>query len=168
MSDRPYPRAFSHVGITVTDLDRAVEWYRSVLGCTLLMGPLEIDAGDTPIGRLCTDIFGDRFQKMRLAHMSTGNYIGLELFEFKQPKSERRADNFEYWKNGFFHICVTDPNIEALSQRIAESGGKHRSQIWELFPGSGYRMTYCEDPFGNIIEIYTHGYEQTYSNRSGY
>lgn len=26
-------------------------------------------------------------------------------------------------------------------------------------------MTYCKDPRENIIEIYTHGYQQTYSNQ---
>ncbi len=25
-----------------------------------------------------------------------------------------------------------------------------------------YRLCYCEDPFGNIIEIYTHNYETLY------
>jgi hypothetical protein len=24
------------------------------------------------------------------------------------------------------------------------------------------RMCYCEDPFGNVIEIYSHSYEQMY------
>jgi hypothetical protein len=24
-------------------------------------------------------------------------------------------------------------------------------------------MVYCEDPFGNLVEIYTHSYELTYS-----
>jgi catechol-2,3-dioxygenase len=25
-------------------------------------------------------------------------------------------------------------------------------------------MVYCEDPFGNIIELYSHSYELTYSS----
>jgi hypothetical protein len=27
-----------------------------------------------------------------------------------------------------------------------------------------YRMIYMEDPFGNIVEIYSHSYELIYSN----
>lgn len=27
-----YPRSITHVGVTVTDLDKAVEWYQAVLG----------------------------------------------------------------------------------------------------------------------------------------
>jgi len=35
------------------------------------------------------------------------------------------------------------------------------------YPGEKlYRMVYCEDPFGNLIEIYSHSYELTYSARA--
>jgi catechol 2,3-dioxygenase-like lactoylglutathione lyase family enzyme len=83
-----YPHAFSHIGLSVTDLDQAVAFYTEVLGCYLLMKPTVI-----------------------VAH-----------------------------------------------------GGKQRSHINEYFPGEKpYKMVYCEDPFGNILEVYTHSYELTYS-----
>ncbi|MFQ5971475.1 MAG: VOC family protein [Alphaproteobacteria bacterium] len=160
-----YPRAFSHIGITVTDLDKAVEWYHDVLGAYIIMPPTVIPEDDSTIGRLCTDIFGPGYEKFRIAHMTTVDGIGLELFEFSNPKSERRENNFEYWKTGVFHFCVTDPDIEGLANKIAETGGKHRSKIWQFFPDKPYKMTYCEDPWGNILEIYTHAYEAIYSNR---
>jgi catechol 2,3-dioxygenase-like lactoylglutathione lyase family enzyme len=83
------------------------------------------------------------------------------MFEYIDPKAERRIDNFEYWKSGFFHICVTDPNIEELCKRISDSGGRQRSRIWDVIPDKGYKIAFCEDPFGNVIEIYTHSYELT-------
>ena len=46
-------------------------------------------------------------------------------------------------------------------KKISESGGNKRSKIWDLVPNKGYKIVFCEDPFGNVIEIYTHGYEQT-------
>jgi predicted enzyme related to lactoylglutathione lyase len=70
-------------------------------------------------------------------------------------------DNFEYWKSGFIHICITDPNIEVLCRKISESGGKQRTKIWEIVPDKGYKIAFYEDPFGNIIEIFEHSYEQT-------
>jgi catechol 2,3-dioxygenase-like lactoylglutathione lyase family enzyme len=51
--------------------------------------------------------------------------------------------------------------IEELCKKNSESGGKQRSKIWDLVPNKGYKIVFCEDPFGNVIEIYTHGYEQT-------
>jgi len=44
-------------------------------------------------------------------------------------------------------------------KKISESGGNKRSKIWDIAPDKGYKVAFCEDPFGNVIEIYTHGYE---------
>jgi catechol 2,3-dioxygenase-like lactoylglutathione lyase family enzyme len=161
-----YPRAFAHVGITVTDLARAIDWYGSVLGFELLMGPVEVWAGDGDVGQGAADVFGPDFRRFRQAHMSAGNGVVVEIFEFLEPRAERRDDNFEYWKTGFFHVCVVDRDVEGLVQRIAETGGRMRtSRIWPIFPGQKYRFCYCEDPFGNIVEIYSHSHEQTFANQ---
>ena len=34
----------------------------------------------------------------------------------------------------------------------------------ELVPGSDKKIWFCENPFGNIIEIYSHSYEQFWAN----
>ena len=155
-----YPRTINHVAVSVPDLDKAITWYTEVLGFNLVMGPMEGSANDySHIGKMFQDIFGEQFQKLRLAHLSFGNQVGFEIFEFIEPKEEKRQNNFEYWKTGFFHICVTDPNIEELTKRIVANGGKQRSEIWELTPGKPFKVVSCEDPFGNVIDIYTHGYE---------
>ena len=39
-----YPRAFSHIGISVPDLERAVEFYNGVMSWYLIMPPTEIVA----------------------------------------------------------------------------------------------------------------------------
>ncbi len=31
------PRAMNHFGLTVTDIDAAVQWYQDVFDCTLVM-----------------------------------------------------------------------------------------------------------------------------------
>jgi len=49
-----YPHAFSHIGLSVTDLDQAVAFYTEVLGCYLLMKPTVIEEDDSAIGRMCT------------------------------------------------------------------------------------------------------------------
>jgi catechol 2,3-dioxygenase-like lactoylglutathione lyase family enzyme len=35
---KTYPRAFSHIGITVPDLEKAIDFFTSVMGWYLLMG----------------------------------------------------------------------------------------------------------------------------------
>lgn len=70
----------------------------------------------------------------------------------------------EYWKSGVFHFCIQDPDVEGLAARIVAAGGKQRMPVREYFPGEKpYRMVYMEDPLGNILEIYSHSYELTYS-----
>jgi catechol 2,3-dioxygenase-like lactoylglutathione lyase family enzyme len=138
-----------------------VKWYREVLGFTTVKQTEEFVVDDSLIGMAVKDIHGPRLKKMRMAWLSSANQIGFEIIEYVEPKAERRLDNFEYWKSGFIHICITDPNIEELCKRISESGGKQRSKIWEIVPDKGYKIAFCEDPFGNVIEIYDHSYEQT-------
>lgn len=100
---------------------------------------------------------------MLQAHMVAANGFGLELFQLLDPPHQRREHPLEYWKSGFFHICVTDPNIEELASRIASSGGRQRSKVWRIDSSTDeYSLCYCEDPFGNIIEIYTPSYETWY------
>jgi len=53
-----YRYPFNHVGVSVTDLEKAIDFYRKVFGLRLIMGPGGIKADDTGIGELCIDIFG--------------------------------------------------------------------------------------------------------------
>jgi len=154
-----YPRAITHVGLTVTDLDRAVVFYQNVFGATILLGPTEF-VSEEPAA---ADFLGPDFKRTRVVYLGFGNGVALEVFEFVQPRAEPRAQNFEYWKTGVFHLAIVDPDIEGLVQRIVEYGGKQRSHVWEIFPG--YKAVYTEDPFGTIIEIYSHSTEQVVSNR---
>ena len=156
-----YPRIINHIAFSVSDLDQAMEWYKEVLGFTVVKEPVEFVADDSLRGKAAKDMHGPSLKKMRTVLLSSANQVGFEIFEYVDPKEERRMDNFEYWKSGFFHICITDPNIEELCKKISESGGKQRSKIWDLVPNKGYKIAFCEDLFGNVIEIYTHGYEQT-------
>ncbi|ALS77230.1 MULTISPECIES: lactoylglutathione lyase family protein [Planococcus] len=159
-----YPRAFSHIGLSVTDLDRAVTFYKEVMGWYVIMEPAEVkEESDTPIGQMCIDVFGAGWGTFRIAHMATSDGTGIEIFEF--PNSEKPENNFEYWKSGVFHFCVQDPDVEGLVQKIVEHGGKQRMPIREYYPDDKpYRMCYVEDPFGIIFEIYSHSYEITYSS----
>jgi catechol 2,3-dioxygenase-like lactoylglutathione lyase family enzyme len=166
-------RAFNHVAVSVTDIDSAMRWYRDVIQMTTLVEPKEIttyekeqENYDPYLARLVSTIFGQRLGKFKVCHMSSANGVGIELFQFIEPASELRPEenNFEYWKTGYSHICITEPNIEDLADKIAVNGGKRRTDIMESAPGSGKKICFCEDPFGNVIEIYLHSYEQFWAN----
>lgn len=163
MMNQKYPRSFSHIGISVPNVEKAVEFYTKVMGWYTIMEPTVITEDDSPIGEMCTEVFGEKWEKFKIAHLSTGDRIGVEIFEFKNQESPK--DNFEYWKTGIFHFCVQDPDVEGLAERIVEAGGKKRMQAPRYYypDEKPYRMIYMEDPFGNILEIYSHSYELIYS-----
>jgi catechol-2,3-dioxygenase len=127
---------------------------------------MEITTDNSPLGKIIRDIYEPEMGKMRLVHLRFGNQVGFEIFEFVGPKSEKGANNFEYWKIGVFHFSITNPNIEELVGRIVESGVRQRSKVWEVIHNIPYKIVFCEDPFGNIIEIYSHDYGQVWSSRS--
>ena len=159
-----YPKIINHVAVSVPDLDLAVKWYKEVFGFTVVREPIEFVPDDTLKGMAVKDIHGPSLKKVRMVWLSSANQVGFEIFEYIEPKAERRTNNFEYWKSGFMHICITDPDIEGLCKKISETGGKQRPKVWEIVPG--YKIAFCEDPFGNIIEIYSHSYEQTITSLS--
>ncbi|MFT6236146.1 MAG: lactoylglutathione lyase family protein [Lentimonas sp.] len=157
-----YPKTFSHIGISVPNLDEAVDFYEQVMGWYTIMKPTVIkEEAETAIGKMCIDVFGEGWGSFKIAHVSTGDKIGIEMFEFK---NNEKPKEFEYWKTGTFHFCVQDPNIEELVEKIVAHGGKQRMPIREYYPNEKpFKMVYVEDPFGLVFEIYTHSYELTYS-----
>lgn len=160
---KTYPKTFSHIGITVPDIDEAVKFYTEVMGFYVIMEPTVIkEENKTAIGKMCIDVFGKGWQSFKIAHLSSGDKIGFELFEFKESKDLK--PNFEPFRTGLFHFSVQDPDVEGLVKNIVKAGGKQRMPIREYYPGEKpYRMCYVEDPFGVVFEIYSHSYELQYS-----
>jgi lactoylglutathione lyase family protein len=164
MKPQQYPRSFSHIGITIPDIHKAVQFYEDVMGWYVIMAPSVVTKeNETAIGQMCIDVFGENWSTFEIAHMSTSDGTGIELFSF--PNMEDTKPEFNPFKTGLFHFCVQDPNIEALVDKIVAHGGKQRMPIREYYPDEKpYRMVYVEDPFGIVFEIYSHSYELTYSS----
>ncbi|WP_152286603.1 VOC family protein [Flavicella marina] len=159
-----YPKSFSHIGITVPDIKKAVDFYKDTMGWYVIMEPsLVKKEKETAIGQMCIDVFGDNWESFEIAHLATSDGIGIELFCF--PHGVKEAPEFNPFNTGLFHFCVQDPEIEILTKKIVNAGGKQRMPIREYYPDEKpFKMVYVEDPFGIVFEIYTHSYELTYSS----
>ena len=78
MKEQKYPKSFSHIGITVPDIKKAVEFYSEVMGWYIIMPPSTVKKeSDTAIGQMCIDVFGDDWEYFEIAHMSTSDGIGI-------------------------------------------------------------------------------------------
>jgi catechol 2,3-dioxygenase-like lactoylglutathione lyase family enzyme len=83
------PRAFSHIGLSVPNIDLAVKFYSDVMGWYIIMPPSTVNEEmDTAIGLMCTDVFGKGWNEFQIAHLSTADGIGIELFSFSQGIKE--------------------------------------------------------------------------------
>lgn len=161
------PLSVAHIGITVPDIEAAIEWYEDLFGFRPIAPPGEVVVAEGGhFGELVGAIFGPECGVMKQAHLATANGAVIELFQFVEPAYEAPEDNFTYWKGGIFHFCVVDPDVAGLAQRIEERGGRRRTPVMTIFEGYPYEVAYCEDPFGTIIEVYSHGHEQIYANHA--
>lgn len=147
----------NHAGLTVTDIDAAVAWYAEVFDLALVFGPEEVSGS----GRSKV-IFGERFGRMKRAVLRDSSQAALELFEFHEPATTRRPDNFDYWKTGFFHLCFTCDDVASRLQAVVAHGGRARTDPLEA--GGGRLIAYCEDPFGNVLELTNKTLDETYGD----
>jgi catechol 2,3-dioxygenase-like lactoylglutathione lyase family enzyme len=154
-----YPRRLAHVGVTVPDVEAAVDWYCETLGFDVIASPETFTPDDDHAGPLLVDALGE-FERVTIAHLGTGGGTAVEFLSFSG--TGERAD-LPPRRAGWAHVCVVDEDVAGLAARIDAADGDHYAGVHELAPGEPYELTYCRDPFGNRIEIYSHSDERLYS-----
>lgn len=153
-----HPFTAPHLGLTVPDLVAAITWYVETLEFRLLAGPLAVREDDQPLGPAAAQIYGQGFGEFHFAHLATRDNVGLELFHFEKTKVDPGTEKFTYWRKGYNHIGLTAPDIHQTVARLEAAGGKVRTEILTIDPMKNYKIVYCEDPWGNIIEFCSHPY----------
>lgn len=138
------------------ELDAALRWYSEVFGFERLGGATRVRENQGHAGVVAADVLGPGFASFGQGQLVGTNGVGLELFEFESAPTKGR---------GIFHVCVVARDLPRAAERIAANGGRRTSRIWPIFEGEPYLTCYCEDPFGNVVELYSHGHERVYANR---
>lgn len=155
----------SHVGIMVGDMDKALQFYTKALGLEIVMDKAVVsEEKETAIGQMCIAVFGEGFKGFNIAHLVTTDGIGVELFEMKDREEKHKVD---FKRIGIFHFCLETDDFEGAIARTEQYGGKARMDIMRYHPeddNKPYKMVYLEDPFGNLFELYSHSYAETYSS----
>lgn len=129
-----------HYGLTVDDLDRAVEFYRDVLGLDVLAEfAVAGDAFATGVG---VDGASAEF-----AHLDAGG-ARLELVSY-EPEGDERPDP-ELNQPGATHLGLSVDDVDAVYEDLpADVETISPPQTTE----SGTRILFVVDPEGNLIEI---------------
>jgi catechol 2,3-dioxygenase-like lactoylglutathione lyase family enzyme len=134
---------FSHVGISVTDIERSIAFYRDMLGLEQLcdvfpFGDEQFEAiMDIPgvTGRMC---------------MIGKGTLNLELFEFTGSKA--KDPEYPVSDRGYSHFGVEVDDIAETYEKLRAAGTRIHSPVITFNQGS-MKAAYCRDPDGNVFEI---------------
>jgi catechol 2,3-dioxygenase-like lactoylglutathione lyase family enzyme len=154
------PAPVNHIGLTVPDIFGAIDFYTELFGFRLIMGPRILEpSAATPELR---EIFGAELARGYQAHLLAGNGVGLELFQFVAPPVEPAEPRMRYTRRGVFHLCLTVDDVAGTLARVEAAGGARLNAPYEFVPGRPYRLSYCRDPWGTVIELISHPYAEVF------
>ena len=147
MSNMPFRiLAADHTGITVSNLERSLAFWRDVLGFELSHRPHQT-------GELASEITGVADAEISIAVLK-GYGHKIELLEYRAP-AERKRIVLRPCDVGSVHVAFTVDNLDAILKIIAASGWKAagKPQTIRVGPNTGKRVVYVRDPDGTTIEF---------------
>ncbi len=153
----------NHVGVTVPDVDAAIRWYAEVFGFRCIMGPRVLRPSAAATAETAA-LFGDDFRIAYQAHLLTGSGVGIELFEFVDPPAEPRPRGLGNLRPGPWHLCITESDVDEAAARIVGAGGARLAPAQDFVPGRPWRLVYCADPWGTVLEVMSHSYAEVFAN----
>lgn len=139
-----------HAGMTVSDLDRALGFWRDALG-------METVVDQESRGGYFEAIVGEHDVVVRTHHLAFGGQgARVELFQFVSPAGgqhrSRPADV------GFAHVCVAvDDGLDELVARLLAAGGTTATPepvVIDRGANAGGRALYVRDPDGHVLELF--------------
>ena len=136
-----------HVGLTVSDLDASIEFYRAVLRCTIR----ERSESEGPDVESLTGVPGAR---ILTADLELGDGAVLELIQYVTPRADTLTQHRP--QPGHTHIGFVVEDVDAAYERLTRYGSTPSSRPVVINePGSawdGIRAIYACDPDGRTIE----------------
>jgi catechol 2,3-dioxygenase-like lactoylglutathione lyase family enzyme len=126
---------FSHLSLTVTDLDRSTEWYREMLG-------FAVDSR----------VEAETFRRNRLRHPEAGIMLTLTAHE------ANAGGTFDERRTGMDHVSFAVPTIDDLHnlKALFEEKGVEHSEVKPIASGAGGMITF-RDPDNIQLELFAAG-----------
>jgi lactoylglutathione lyase len=140
-----------HTGLTVSDLDRSIAFYRDLLGLEL------IDQWDSSRPYLRT-VVGYPDAELRIALLRPPGPAGaaghhIELLEYRRPRGTRGDANTCNPGNG--HVAFMVDDLEAIYTALKGRGVRFKSAPVDITHGrnAGGRAVYFFDPDDITLEM---------------
>lgn len=133
-----------HIGLSVTDLERSLAFYRDLLGFEVLR-ILDCTAeGD--LGK----VVGMPGCRARVAHLLLYGKM-LELFEYTEPRGRAQGPGCRQADHGWIHMGLTSTDTRADCARLREAGVEFLSDPVEFRPGVW--IVYFKGPDSEVVEL---------------
>ena len=138
----------NHVAISVPDIERALKFYRDLLGFKVAF-----EYGwekDSPVAPVADQIIAVKGTAARSIVLRTSNLL-IELFQFHAGNPKAQDPQRPVIDHGFTHLCFAVKGLDQEYQRLSAAGMKFHCSPMQIAPG--VRTVYGRDPFGNVIEL---------------
>jgi catechol 2,3-dioxygenase-like lactoylglutathione lyase family enzyme len=137
-------RGIHHTAISTPDLERALAFYRDVLGF------VEVNDFTWPVGSTVIDgIVGLKDSSARTVMLKAGNAM-IEFFQYESPPPKPGDPVRPVSDHGITHFCLDVRDIEAEYERLMAAGMTFHCPPQDL---GEVKATYGRDPDGNVIEL---------------
>lgn len=140
-----------HVGLTVSDIDRSVAFYRDVLGLKYI-GEILMEGKETDI------LFGRKNSMARVVYLNGSDKEGMppvELIQFTDADVEKNKGDL--FSTSISELCLYTDDIDKTYKELLQKGVICLSAPQDFdFSASGFgksKAFYLRDPDGIIIEI---------------
>jgi catechol 2,3-dioxygenase-like lactoylglutathione lyase family enzyme len=140
---------FFHAGVTVSDMDASLRFYRDGLG-------LEPMADGHTGGASAQRIWNFDPGRVRVVFLKVpGSDAVVELFEF--PDVERHSASARPCDYGAGHFCLYVDDAEGMYARLQDEGfGSRSGEVVTINEGrwAGAKAIYLKDPDGYHVELF--------------
>jgi glyoxylase I family protein len=139
-------RSIGHTGITVSDLDRSMHFYQTILG-------FEVSTKVRIGGPFFETLTGVAGCVIEVAFARGGGHV-IELLCY-QTLEGGRAASLRPCDPGSWHLCLKVQDIDWVVRAVRESGYEALSGILTAAdpPVTGMRVVYVRDPDGVMLEL---------------
>jgi catechol 2,3-dioxygenase-like lactoylglutathione lyase family enzyme len=142
--------AVSHVAVCVRSLDRALLFYRDLLGFRVEKDELQ----DTRTGGL-PHLYRDRHAQRRVVHLRYGaGPTAPFLVLTEHPGDAISGEPIMLDQVGISHLSFTVPNVEELAKRLLAQGAQTCGPADAFKDASGrIRTVFFRDPDGILVQF---------------
>src|SRR5216684_8314101 len=120
--------AADHTGITVSNLERSLEFWQNVLG-------FEFSHRAHQTSEMAAEITGVAGAELKLAVVKAPGGHKIELLEYVAPADHKKNASLRPCDVGHVHVALTVDNLEPLLEKIAASGWKAAGKPQTLTAG---------------------------------